>query len=110
MTKAKTELPPLTDADEARIQAGIASDPDNPEWTKEDFRNAVPFKDASPELYASWLRQRGLDDTAATERVTLTLDRAVLDRFRATAPGWEARMHGALRHAAGALPRKLPAA
>ena len=29
----KRDLPPISDAEEARIQAGIAADPDNPEWT-----------------------------------------------------------------------------
>lgn len=41
--------PPITDEEEARIQAGIASDPDNPEITPEQFAQARPFAEASPE-------------------------------------------------------------
>jgi hypothetical protein len=36
----------LSDAEEARIQAGIASYSDNPEWTAKDFRRAKPFAKA----------------------------------------------------------------
>ena len=32
MIKAKRKARLLSDAEEARIQAGIAADPDNPEW------------------------------------------------------------------------------
>ena len=35
-----------------------------------------------------------------TEQVSLRLDGAVLDRFRATGPGWEARINEALHRAA----------
>jgi hypothetical protein len=46
MTNIK-RTPMLSDAEEARIQAGIAADPDNPEWTANDFRRA---KADSPNL------------------------------------------------------------
>nr|WP_134138031.1 antitoxin MazE-like protein [Paraburkholderia sp. BL6665CI2N2] len=32
-----------TDEEEAAIQRGIAADPDNPEWTAQDFAQARPF-------------------------------------------------------------------
>jgi hypothetical protein len=38
LNKKHLELPSITDAAEAKIKAGIASDPDNSEWTKEDFQ------------------------------------------------------------------------
>ena len=38
-----------TPEEEAEIQAGIDRDPDNPEWTDEDFKNA-------PRVDISWLR------------------------------------------------------
>jgi hypothetical protein len=43
-------LKPLTDEEEARIQAGIASDPDNPELTDEQIAMARPFREVFPEL------------------------------------------------------------
>lgn len=38
---------------------------------------------------------------APKQQVTLRLDRVVLDRFRASGPGWQTRMNEALRKAAG---------
>jgi DNA-binding transcriptional regulator YiaG len=46
-----------TAAEEARIQAGIKADPDNPEWTKEDFARARPFKEVMKEWRANRERQ-----------------------------------------------------
>ena len=47
----------LTDEEEARAQAAIANDPDNPEWTDGDFTNARPASEAlPPALYAALIR------------------------------------------------------
>lgn len=45
--------PPLLSDEEARVQRGIAADPNNPEWTAEDFKRAKPFAEMFPELAAS---------------------------------------------------------
>ncbi|MEA1831335.1 hypothetical protein U8607_04490 [Methylobacterium durans] len=46
----RDRLPPtLSDTEEAALQAGIASDPDNPEWTEDDIRRARPFADVFPD-------------------------------------------------------------
>jgi hypothetical protein len=58
MSKRKGKLRVPSDADEARIAAGIAADPDNPEWTAEDFRRAKPFAEMFPAL-AKTRRARG---------------------------------------------------
>ena len=55
----KLAIPPITDEEETRIQAGIAQDPDNPEWTEEDFRNARPFAEVFPQWAAEIRRSRG---------------------------------------------------
>lgn len=47
------KLKPLTDAEEARIQQQIAQDPDNPEWTDEELRNAQPLEEVFPDLHAA---------------------------------------------------------
>ena len=102
MNRTKLSIPPITDEEEARIQAGIALDPDNPELTEEDFKNARPFAEVFPELAASIKRARG---RPAMERprkiVSLRLDQDVLDSFRATGKGWQSRVNEALRKAAG---------
>ena len=95
-------LKPISDEEEARIQAGIALDPDNPELTVEEFRNARSFAEVFPELAASIKRVRG---RPAMERprkvVSLRMDQDVLDSFRATGKGWQSRVNEALRKASG---------
>ncbi|KQQ83635.1 hypothetical protein [Aureimonas sp. Leaf324] len=55
MTNAQRKpIPLLTDEEEARIQAGIAADPDNPELTDEELAAMRPAKDVlPPSLYAA---------------------------------------------------------
>ncbi len=104
MPARKRDRSPITDAEEAEIQAGIAADPDNPEWTEENFRSAVPFAEALPALTEKLRRTRGAQKTPTKQLVSLRLDQDVLLRFRATGPGWQARMNEALRRAAADLP------
>ena len=40
MKKHKRKMRARSDAEEGRIQAGIAADPDNPGWSAKDFRRA----------------------------------------------------------------------
>lgn len=96
----KRSTPVITDEEERRIQAGIASDPDNPEWTEEEFRQARPFAEVFPELAASI--RRGRPPVANPKKqVTLRIDTDVVERFRAGGPGWQSRMNEALRKAVG---------
>ena len=44
------KLRPLTEAEEARIQAGAAADPDNPELADEQMATAKRFAKVFPEL------------------------------------------------------------
>lgn len=98
----KLKLRPITDEEEARIQAGIAQDPDNPEWTEEDFRNARPFAEVFPEWAAEIRRSRGRPASATPRKVvSIRLDQDVLEKYRASGKGWQARMNADLRKAAG---------
>ena len=59
-------LPDITDEEEARIQAGIAQDPDNPELTDEQIKSMRPAREVlPPELYAALTRNRSKRDSAA---------------------------------------------
>lgn len=90
-----------TDEEEALIQRMIASDPDNPELTEEDFKKAVPFAEALPAL-AETMNKGGRpksDDPKIA--VSLRLDRDVVEKFRAGGPGWQTRINAALRRALG---------
>ncbi len=75
---------------------------DNPEWSKEDFRNAKPFAETFPDLAESIRRARGRPALAHPKKqVTLRLDSDVIASFRAGGPGWQSRINDALRKAAG---------
>jgi uncharacterized protein (DUF4415 family) len=85
-------------AEEARIQAGIAADTDNPEWTPRDFARARPFSQAFPGLAR---KGRGPQRKPTKVAVSLRLTREVVERFKAGGPGWQTRIDEALRKAAG---------
>ncbi len=87
---------PTPEEDEA-INRGIAPDPDNPEWTDEDFARARPLREVDPELYATLVN--GRVPHTAKARVSLRLDLAVLDAFRAGGRGWQGRANAVLRKA-----------
>ncbi|MDX3929133.1 MAG: BrnA antitoxin family protein [Shinella sp.] len=100
-TKSKrVTIEPLSDEDEARIQAGIAQDPDNSEWTEEDLRNARPFAEVFPDLMESIRRARGRPAVEKPkQQVSLRLDPDVIAKFKATGKGWQARINEVLKQA-----------
>jgi uncharacterized protein (DUF4415 family) len=73
-------------------------DPDNPEWTAEDFRRARPAREVLPEIFgkkvaAKMLRPRGRPKSPAPRTsISLRLPQDVLARWKATGPGWQTRM------------------
>ena len=74
---------------------------DNPEWTPTDFETARPAGEThQPDIVAALVRS-----PADWEQVALELDADVLAKFRATGPGWEARINDALRAADPRGPR-----
>jgi uncharacterized protein (DUF4415 family) len=64
---------------------------DAPELTQEFFDHALPHKGGKP-LHPEL--------ASAQQEVTLSIDRDVLDRFRATGADWPERVNDALRKAA----------
>jgi len=74
-------------------------DVDNPEWTEEDFKNAVPFS-ALPESLQTTLRglkRRGKQQSPTKVSTTVRFDQEVLEAFRSTGRGWQQRMNDALK-------------
>jgi uncharacterized protein (DUF4415 family) len=71
---------------------------DIPELTEEFFRNAKPITEF-PELYNAIMRargQRGPQKTPTKERVSLRLDRDIVESYRAGGPGWQTRINNDL--------------
>jgi uncharacterized protein (DUF4415 family) len=96
----KRKVRMLTEEEEERVQRGIAADPDNPEWTAEDFKRAKPFAEVFPDLAES-RRARGPQKEPTKVAISLRLSRDVVERFKADGPGWQTRMDEALKKAAG---------
>jgi len=103
LREAIRALPPLTDAEEAEIQAGIASDPDNPELTEARAAELRAFREVHPDLHASIKRSRGRPKVAAPKQaVTLRLSPDTIERFKAIGgDDWRARMSETLEKASG---------
>ncbi len=98
MGNARRPIRPLTDREEARIQRGIAADPDNPELTDEELSAMRPAAEMlSSELFAALTKrrpgQRGPGKRPPKIQVTLRLDPVALEAWRATGPGWQARLN-----------------
>ena len=70
--RGNTELP--TAEEDERINAEIAVDSDNPEWTKEAFARSLPaVKFFSPEMYAVLCTQRMRDPKNKPHKVPATI-------------------------------------
>lgn len=88
-----SKLKPITDEEEAIIQAQIAEDPDDEELTDEQLAQAKPFAEVFPELHASIKRSVGRPKLEqAKQAVTLRLSPDTLRKFEALGPDWRARM------------------
>ncbi|QLF69774.1 BrnA antitoxin family protein [Peteryoungia desertarenae] len=93
---------PLTDEEEAEIQAMIAADPDNPEVTDEELKEFRPFREVFPDLAEAIDRRLGRPKAESPKKaISIRLDQEVIDRFKATGDGWQSRMNEALRKAVG---------
>lgn len=67
------------------------------ELTREDFDRGVPFSALPESLQAKLRKPRGPQIAPKKERITIRLSRDVVDRFRASGPGWQAKMDLALQ-------------
>lgn len=108
-TTAKT-FPDVSEEEEARIQRGIAEDPDNPEWTEDEFRKAKPFRDALPGLAAAMDRAKARRGRPAVDnpkqQISVRLDPDIIRHYKASGSGWQARMNDDLRKVAGLKVKK----
>jgi uncharacterized protein (DUF4415 family) len=70
---------------------------DSPPLTKKQLESMRPARDLHPEIVASYQRRRGTQKTPTKRRVTIRLDRDVIEHFEALGPGWQTRLNAALR-------------
>ncbi|MDK9723101.1 MAG: BrnA antitoxin family protein [Rhodospirillales bacterium] len=73
------------------------ADPENPEWTAQDFKRASAFE-ALPKNLQKTLKGRGRPKIEAPKvAVSLRLSPDVLSGFKETGKGWQSRLDAALR-------------
>ena len=79
---------------------GPVTDPENPEWTEEDVKNALPWEALSDLEKSVFKRPRGRPVLESPKKlVSLRLDADVLDALEASGPGWRARANAILKAA-----------
>lgn len=79
-------------------------DPDDaPEWTEDHFRYAARFRDGKliQPAIGTFTKPGRPKSPNPKKQVTLRLDSAVVERFRATGPGWQSRINAELRKVLG---------
>jgi len=73
-------------------------DEDNPEWTVEDAKTALPFSGLSDTLQTKLMRPaRGAQIAPTKARITIRLSPTVVETFKATGAGWQTRIDSALQ-------------
>lgn len=81
----------------AKHRQNRASDDDIPEMSAEDFARAKPARKIAPKVVAAMKRARGRPKLERPkEHVTLRLDAAIVEAFKAEGPGWQRRINDAL--------------
>jgi uncharacterized protein (DUF4415 family) len=78
--------------------ANVVANQENPEWTQKDFARAVPFSGLPPELRRTLSsRTRGPQSAPKKVPVSIRLSADVVEAFRSTGAGWQARVDEILR-------------
>ena len=67
------------------------------ELTQEDLKQGIPFTSLPASLQAKLRKPRGPQLAPKKERITIRLTHEVVEQFRATGPGWQAKMDQALQ-------------
>ena len=76
------------------------TDPDNPEWTSNDFTRARGPEHLSAVERAAFPKSRGRPKVAAPKvSVSLRLNPEVVRHFKQGGPGWQARINALLEQA-----------
>jgi uncharacterized protein (DUF4415 family) len=76
-------------------------DADNPIWTKRDFAKAMPASELPAEIRQAFPRPRGPQAAPKKVPISIRLSADVVERFKATGPGWQTRIDEALKKAVG---------
>ena len=98
MTNKKRKIIIPSPEEDAIINAQIAADPDDREWTEEDFANAV----TTPELLALYPQYSKLPQFANIKpaaSISVGIDPDIARHFEKNGGSWKRRLNQALREA-----------
>jgi len=99
----QNELILPTAEEDALIAKGIAEDPDNPEWTAEDFAGAKKASEVLPSLFGDKVAQQMLKRVGRPKvkhpkkRVSIRLSDDTLTYFRSLGKGWQTKVSEVLK-------------
>ncbi len=86
---------------DAEINAQIACDPDDFEAGPDWFRDAKTTAEIAPQVLERYLREKEALQLGKKDRLSILMDKDVLDYFRTKGGDWHACMNDALRKAIG---------
>jgi len=101
-----TKLIRPTPEEDAQINAGIAADPDTWELTLEDIKSMRPMSETHPELLEAIRRSRGKQKAPTKIATSIRLSQTVLDAYKKSGPGWQARIDQDLQELVAKRKRK----
>jgi len=87
----------VSEAEERRINAAAANDPDNPPLSDAELAAMRPASEALPQVVAAFRRRRGPGRKPRKQQITLRLDPDIIAFFRSTGRGWQTRINEVLR-------------
>ena len=101
MRGKQASKPPSVDvAGKAYSPADLAEVSDNPQIGADEMAVARPFAEVFPGLAERIRRGRGKQKAATKQLISIRLDKATVDAFKATGEGWQGRINEVLRKAA----------
>lgn len=74
---------------------------DNPEWTKDDFKNAKDASTLPKEILDAFPKTRGKQKDPKKIPVSIRLSQSVVEHYKATGSGWQKRIDDILKENAG---------
>jgi uncharacterized protein (DUF4415 family) len=95
------QLETMTEEEDARLAASAEADADNPPLTEENWRRMRPGHEVHPEWVRQSLRRGRPKLESPKHQVTLRIDAAVLDHFKAGGKGWQTAINETLKKAIG---------
>lgn len=74
---------------------------DNPELTEAELGEMKPFAEVLPELAANMKKKlKGRPKKESPKQaISIRLDQDIIEKFKATGPGWQTRINDALKRA-----------